>query len=194
MPKRSTKAKRAPTSPQNRGETAGRHPLALLRPDPKNARKISKQALAGLGVSMHEFGDLSGITWNEKLGDLVCGHQRLKQLKSARTWERTGADAGVVVDPKTKERFPVRIVQWDETKHRLAQIAANNPAIQGDFTEETLEQLRALEADARYHELRLQDLAAQLQGEADDGGGGGGRPDGSRRRAGPGEEGDHDGR
>lgn len=183
MPKRSTKKKTAPKAPQKSGGTGatGKQPIALLRPDPKNARKISKQALAGLGVSMTEFGDLSGITWNEKLGDLVAGHQRMKRLGSAgaRSWERTGPDAGVVVDPKTKERFPIRIVQWDETKHRLAQIAANNPAIQGDFTEETLEQLRELETDARYHELRLQDLAAQLQGEADEAGGepGGGDTD-----------------
>jgi DNA modification methylase len=183
MPKRSTKKKTAPKAPQKSGGSGatGKQPLALLRADPKNARKISKQALAGLGVSMTEFGDLSGITWNEKLGDLVAGHQRMKRLGSAgaRSWERTGPDTGVVVDPKTKERFPVRIVQWDETKHRLAQIAANNPAIQGDFTEETLEQLRELETDARYHELRLQDLAAQLQGEADEAGGdpGGGDTD-----------------
>jgi DNA modification methylase len=172
MTKKSSAARRkAPTS-QNRGKSAGGkgQPIALLRPDAKNARQITRDALEGLGASMKEFGDLAGITWNEKLGDLVAGHQRMKKLRAngARSWERTG-DAGVVTDPKTGERFPVRIVRWDETKHRLAQIAANNPVIQGTFAAETIEQLRALETDARYAELRLADLAAQLKGESDAG-------------------------
>jgi hypothetical protein len=70
MPKRSTKKKTARKAPQNSGQISGKQPIALLRPDPKNARKISKQALAGLGVSMTSSatspvsrGTRSSATW-----------------------------------------------------------------------------------------------------------------------------------
>lgn len=168
--KAATPAPKPAATPANRGGSGvGKQPIAMLRQDPKNARQITKGALEGLGSSMTEFGNLADVTWNEQLGDLVCGHQRMKRLRAAgaKSWERTGPDSGFIVDPKTGERFPIRIVRWDETKHRLAQIAANNPEIQGDFSKEAIDQLRALETDARYHELRLAELAAQLQGELD---------------------------
>lgn len=152
---------------QNSGRAAGEQPISVLRPDAKNARRISEEGLSGLRVSVDEFGDLSGITWNEKLDALVCGHQRMTVLRDAgvKTWKRIDKTQGEIVHPSTGERFPVRIVQWDEAKHRLAQIAANNPHIQGEFTEETLEQLRALENEVSYAELKLNALADQLASE-----------------------------
>ena len=50
-------------------------PLADLKPAPYNPRTISEEALKGLGVSLEEFGDISGFTWNKQTGHLVTGHQ-----------------------------------------------------------------------------------------------------------------------
>lgn len=159
-----------------RGEVAaaaGREErIDLLRPDAKNARRMGKERLDGLKYSMAEFGDLSGIVWNEQLGDLVAGHQRMRGLRAAgaKTWTRLSADEGVIVHPKTGERFRVRIVRWDESKHRAAQIVANNPHIQGEFTEEVvpqLRELRQLEETVAFDALRLDELQADLDRDAE---------------------------
>lgn len=140
-------------------------PLEELASDHVNARTIKDESLRGLGVSVAEFGDLSGIVYNEQTGHLVAGHQRLKALRTAgaKTWHREG-DAAWVEHPKTHERFPVRIVQWDETKQRMANIAANNPEIAGTFTDELEDQLRSLEEEAKFEELRMSNLLATLDG------------------------------
>ena len=56
-----------------------------LRPSKHNPRKISEKRLSMLGRSMKEFGDLSGIVFNRRTGNLVGGHQRLKHLRPE--WE-----------------------------------------------------------------------------------------------------------
>jgi hypothetical protein len=152
--------------------TAGKQEsIDLLRPDAKNARRMAKERLDGLKYSLKEFGDLSGIVWNEQLGDLVCGHQRMRALRAAgaTTWNRVGKDQGFVVHPKTGERFGIRIVRWDLAKHRAAQLVANNPHIQGEYTDEVvpqLRELRALEEAVAFDALRLDELQAELDREA----------------------------
>lgn len=142
-------------------------PVSLLKADPKNARTIEAPGLRGLGVSMETFGDLSGIVWNERTGHLVAGHQRMNRLRAAgaEDWVREG-DRGVITHPKTGERFGIRIVDWDETTERMANLTANNPAIQGEFTEEAAEQLRALEDQVNFELLGLDELQLELDKEA----------------------------
>lgn len=156
--------------------------IDVLKADPQNARTISAEALAGLGVSMQTFGDLSGIVFNQRSGRLVAGHQRMEQLRAAgaKTWRRTSKAEGVIVHPKTEERFPVRIVEWDDTTERLANLAANNPEIQGSFTAEALAQLKALDAHVDFEGLRLDDLYETLEADiraAETPGGGNTDPD-----------------
>jgi len=74
-------------------------------------------------------------------------------------------DWGHIVHPKTGERFPVRFVRWDETKQRMANLAANNPHLQGEFTEGAIDQLRALEHEADFSALGLDRLVAELEKE-----------------------------
>lgn len=138
--------------------------LDLLKPDPSNARKIADAALDGLAVSAETFGDLSGITWNEQLGLLVAGHQRMKVLRAAGAteWVREGANA-YIVHPKTKERFRIRIVNWDATTHRMAELTANNPHIQGDYDDEMVTaQLAELEHNDAFAALRLAELESEI--------------------------------
>lgn len=139
-------------------------PIADLAPDPINARTIDEAARAGLGVSLERFGDLSGIVQNKRNGLLVAGHQRMAELRTAgaATWRQTGEWRGEVTHPKTGEVFGVRIVDWDDETHRLANLSANNPEIQGTFTDAAAEQLAALEGAVDYGALRLDALAEQL--------------------------------
>jgi len=139
--------------------------IDVLKEDPRNARKIDDGALQGLAVSIETFGDLSSIVYNTRTGHLVAGHQRMKTLRSAgaKTWTRVSDAEGEIVHPKSKEKFRIRIVDWDETTERLANISANNTEIQGEFVDEDLAlQLRELETEAQFEALRLNDLMATV--------------------------------
>jgi len=116
--------------------------VADLKPAPYNARQLGEEAASGLRFSMEEFGDISGIVYNVRTGHLVAGHQRLAQLPPA-------ADVGALKERKDQHgtigvaairhggtEWPVRCVDWHETKEKAASLAANDPALQGTFTEE----------------------------------------------------------
>ena len=143
-------------------------PIATLAPDPKNPRRMSDDARRGLAVSLETFGPLD-IVFNDTTGELVSGHQRIAELRAAgaTTVDRDG-DAGIIVHPKTGDRFPVRFVRWDATKQRMANLSANNPALAGEFTEETIEQVRALEDEALFNELQLDRLLAEEEAKLGD--------------------------
>jgi hypothetical protein len=139
-------------------------PLAALAPDPRNPRRIEPDAATGLAASMEEFGDLSGIVFNDRTKQLVAGHQRVDDLRKAGVTEfhRQG-DRGYIEHPKTGERFPIRFVDWPEQKQRLANLTANNPHISGDFTEDALAQLKELEDVEGFAELELDVLEKELE-------------------------------
>lgn len=147
--------------------------IASLKPDPRNPREISAEALEGLQVSLQEFGDISGLVFNTRTGHLVCGHQRLKALQ-----ERFGKDLRF---DKNKcclhagdRVFPIRLVDWDEGFAAAANIAANNPLIAGMFTSEV--DLMVEEIEVKFPELsqslRLSDLLNERSSEIDYGTGG----------------------
>jgi hypothetical protein len=133
---------------------------------------MSDAARAGLGVSLEAFGEL-GMVFNDRTGQWVSGHQRVERLLAAGAVEcvRTGAE-GYIEHPKTGERFRVRFVDWDATKQRMANLAANNPHISGDFTADALAQLKELEGEEGFADLELgaleKELAALGGGEIDD--------------------------
>jgi ParB-like chromosome segregation protein Spo0J len=143
-----------------------RLPIAALKADPKNPRKMDDAARSGLAVSLETFGPLD-IVFNDTTGELVSGHQRIAALKAAGAAEvvREG-DLGHIAHPKTGERFPVRFVRWDATKQRMANIVANNPEIQGTFDERAIDGLRDLEQEVGFEELRLKALLEKMDAEA----------------------------
>jgi DNA modification methylase len=142
-----------------------RLPISALKPDPKNPRKMDEAARVGLAVSLETFGPLD-VVFNDETGELVSGHQRIAALKAAGATElvREG-NVGYIEHPTTGERFPVRFVRWDATKQRMANLVANNPELQGQFDESAVGQLKALEEEAQFEELRLRELLAKMEGE-----------------------------
>lgn len=103
-----------------------------------NPRHITDSALCGLVDSISEYGDLSGIVWNKKTGNLVCGHQRKKAIiKQYGDAVRIENDPPRIVAPDGTE-FSIRVVDWPQDKEVMANIAANSEDIQGKFSEPSL--------------------------------------------------------
>jgi len=92
--------------------------LADLVPADYNPRAITDESLAGLGASIHSFGMLEPIIWNKRTKRLVGGHQRLKALEAMGETETD-----------------VVVVSLSAAKEKAANIALNNPHIQGEFTD-----------------------------------------------------------
>lgn len=120
--------------------------LTELKSYERNPRAISEKALTGLRYSIEMFGDLSGIVFNRQLGCLVAGHQRVRALRE-QYGELTVSEDGAIQLP-TGESFQVRIVEWDEEKHKAALVAANNEFISGRFTDEAKQLLTEISAQA----------------------------------------------
>ena len=98
--------------------------LSDLNPHPGNPRKITDEALLKLKKSLTEFGDLSGIIYNRTTNRLIGGHQRLKVLPPDIDIQiEDGANHGHFF--LGNDKFEVRFVDWDETKEKAANIAAN---------------------------------------------------------------------
>jgi len=117
-----------------------------LRPWELNPRLIRPEAMKGLRYSIREFGDLSGIVWNERTGRLVTGHKRMEGLRLT-YGENLRLENGEIVTPDG-ERFRIRIVDWDEIKELAANLAANNPGIQGEFTPSVARMIAGLKDQA----------------------------------------------
>lgn len=102
--------------------------LSELKPNPRNPRKITDKKLKALKKSMEEFGDLSGIVFNTRTGNIVGGHQRVAIFNQAVT---SSVSDGFV--EALGHKFTYREVDWDENKEKAANIAANKGAGEWDW-------------------------------------------------------------
>jgi len=92
-------------------------PLEKIKPSPFNPRvdlKPGDKAYEDLKRSIQEFDCVEPLVWNEKSGNVVGGHQRLKILQ-----ERGDKETDVVV------------VSLEEREEKLLNLALNK--IQGDW-------------------------------------------------------------
>jgi len=144
-----------------------------LKPASYNPRKISTKAQEGLRSSLAKYGDLSGIVYNERTGNLIGGHQRLEQLQALGATFTDGVLS--ITHRGDKHGFSVRAVDWTEAKEKGANIAANNTAIAGEWTgglEDLLGEVLADLGDDEFEELGFDDLAdildIDLDGDSED--------------------------
>lgn len=131
-----------------------------LTAKPNNPRNIREEAEHGLRASMERYGDLSGITFNKRSGQLISGHQRVEQLKGLGGVFRDGA---IWVG---EDRFAVRVVDWDQQTENEANVAANNPEIQGEWSSDILEFLDELKLNMNEEDfsvLRFDALDEQMR-------------------------------
>jgi hypothetical protein len=144
-----------------------RLPIDALTADPRNPRRISDRARAGLSVSLETFGPLD-LVFNEETKQIVSGHQRIAALKAAGAIEMIHDGEWCYIEhPITHERFPVRMVRWSEERQRMANLVANNAHLGGEFTEDAIAQLRELENEPEFGLLALDDLERELERQLD---------------------------
>ena len=128
--------------------------ISDLKPAEYNPRKISPKQLSALRRSMAEFGDLSGVVVNVRTGNVVGGHQRIKNLDPEWLIEKYPAieasgtvSLGHIATPWGEWRY--REVDWDEIKEKAANLAANKHG--GEWDEPklnlVLDELNALDFD-----------------------------------------------
>jgi hypothetical protein len=92
-------------------------PLSELKPDPKNDRKWSAEALNGLKLAMAALGYVEPIVVNRRTGLMVGGHMRLSAL---------------IADGKKSAPFVV-FGDWSKDEARALSEALNNRATQGRY-------------------------------------------------------------
>lgn len=117
--------------------------ISELKAASYNPRQIKAENFQRLTYSIHEFGDLSGITFNLSTGNLVTGHQRVESLKQQYGDALTITDKGICLSPSNY--FHVRFVEWTLEKEMAANIAANHTGLQGEFTVDVQQILLDLE-------------------------------------------------
>lgn len=127
--------------------------LSDLKEAEYNPRTITDESFKGLKYSIDEFGDLSGIVFNERTGNLVAGHQRAKAIKAKYgNLEIVGDEIRV----PNGDIFRIRLVDWDVSKEKAANVAANNPHIQGEFNSGLGSILEELKIDLPDYSTNLQ--------------------------------------
>lgn len=138
-----------------------------LAPNPRNPRRaMTEQEASGLRRSLEHHGDISGITYNRRTGRLVCGHQRVRELRELGAVMRNG----VIRTPQGGE-FPVRVVDWDEATEAEAMVTANNRHIASDWDDSLDDLLRELQGtmgEADFGEAQLDKLLRTLAPPPDD--------------------------
>jgi hypothetical protein len=110
--------------------------LSELKPASYNPRAIDDESFEGLKFSLNDFGDLAGFTFNVRTGNLVTAHQRRSALLEEYgdlQIVMIGEELGYIQTPDGS-KYSVRFVDWDLKKEKAANLAANNPKIQGEFT------------------------------------------------------------
>lgn len=142
--------------------------VADLKPADYNPRKISKAQLDALGHAMKEFGDLGGVVVNVRTGNLIGGHQRVRNLDPKWAVVRTSCSdkTGTISRGHINTPwglFDYREVDWSLTKEKAANLAANQHggAFDMEGVSAILGELAALKFDLDLtgflpdHELRL---------------------------------------
>ena len=123
--------------------------LSELKPAPYNPRTISDEAMAGLRASIERFGLVEPIIFNQKTGNVIGGHQRLKVLE----------EQGIT---KTQ----VVVVDLPKREEKALNVALNNPHIAGEFTpdlQNILEEFKVEIPDV-FEALNFDELEIQIPG------------------------------
>jgi len=123
--------------------------LSDLEPLEGNPREMDEAKMAGLMMSIRQFGFVEPIVWNERTGHIVGGHQRRKALMAL------GVEEATVV-----------VVDMSEDEEIDANVTLNNPAIEGEWDDPIDELLDRVEVDDPdlFEALRMDDLKASLEG------------------------------
>lgn len=127
------------------GYRQGRVARRDIKGAPYNPRTIDKAARKELTRIIRSKKLVSSLTWNERTGNLVGGHQRLSILDALERSEEYALD--------------VDIVDVDLKEEQELNLLLNNPDLQGTYDPAKLEQLFGLGVD--FKAAGFSDLAMQ---------------------------------
>jgi len=156
-------------------------PMSRLVANPNNPRKVTPSKLNMLQKSLEQFGDLSGIIFNESSKQLVGGHQRtevahvlgtsdvvIERTYNPPTDKGTTAEGYILLNG---ERHAYRQVRWTKNKEKAANLAANNSVGQWDnqMVAQWLEDLKGAHFDmdlTLFNDRELEMFSYDLPQEA----------------------------
>ena len=115
-----------------------------INPAKYNPRKMNDESRRGLKNSMEKCKDISGIVYNKRTKTLIGGHQRWNELR-----EKYGTNLKInhvkdeffSIDDSVSNNFTgylIRIVDWDKSEEKVANITANTHTIAGEWDLEVL--------------------------------------------------------
>jgi hypothetical protein len=107
---------------------------SLIRNAPYNPRIISDEARRRLQKGIKKLGMLAAVTWNQRTGLMVAGHQRLKIVDNLVVPKD-------MIDGGTDYLIQVDLTDMNEIHEVEANILMNNPKAQGESTIEGLDAL-----------------------------------------------------
>lgn len=119
--------------------------LKDLRPADYNPRFIEGVDYRALLDSIKDYGDLSGLVYNERSGNIVGGHQRKEAyhelgggIEILETLDKPNSVGTIARGFVTigDEKYTYRVVDWPMEKEKAANLAANK--IQGEFDDDKL--------------------------------------------------------
>lgn len=84
-----------------------------------NPRQITEEAKFRLREAMREVGLVQPIVWNKRSGNIVGGHQRLRQLDS--------------LEGRPDYLLTVAVIDVDDVREREINVLLNNPEVCGDW-------------------------------------------------------------
>jgi len=138
-----------------------------------NPRSFTTEAEAALSKSMETFSDISGITFNERTGNIVGGHHRWDNLVNDHgidglKFKKIKGTDRLLINTKKGEftGYLLRVVDWDEAKEKAANVTANSSAVEGEFTsdlQEILMEIRDDFDDTLFEELRLDTMEVNIE-------------------------------
>jgi len=117
-----------------------------LKPADYNPRSMTDRAREGLRASLERFGCVQHIVWNRRTKRVVGGHQRLTAL----------LDLG-------EKETDVVVVSFTAKEERALNVALNNQAIQGEWTDDLESLLAGIQTDTPdlYADILLDELAEE---------------------------------
>ena len=100
---------------------------------PYNPRYLSERARVKLKESLQRVGLVQPIVWNRRTGNIVGGHQRLKQIDA--------------LEGKQDYSLTVAVLDVDEKRERELNVLLNNQEVAGEWDMEKLKALLQEEVD-----------------------------------------------
>jgi hypothetical protein len=129
----------------------------ISRQDIKNAdynpRQITKEAEKQLREGLRKHGLVAPITWNKRTGNVVGGHQRLKQLDA--------------LEKSANYELTVAVIDVEEREEAALNVQLNNQSMMGEWDLDKLADMTS-EFDLDFTDMGFTDLDVDLLFDGDD--------------------------